>query len=118
MKKFVVLVVLAISAATMMFFFDPLNRLLVFNPIGTVSSSGYVLVDEGDSLSSAREKLISLGFSEVGEPPSIRCANHINDSATEVVMFRDLSWRRGIFCVFVSDGQVIDLSWWFDPTAP
>ncbi|WP_292983992.1 MULTISPECIES: hypothetical protein [unclassified Oceanicaulis] len=118
MKKVMVLVVLMIAATMIWFLSDPINRLLVFDPIGTASSSGYVLVNEGESLYSARNKLTELGLIEVGETTSERCANHINESANEVVMFRDLSWRRGVFCVFARDDQVMDLSWWFDPIAP
>lgn len=118
MKKVFFLSSIVIVVVLAIFFSNPLNRIVVFDPINTAEVSGYVLIAEEDSLASSRTKLAELGLTEIGEPPTARCANHFNEAATDVILFRDLTWRRGVFCVFIQGDRIIDLSWWFDPTAP
>lgn len=117
MTKLIFLVVLS-AFALVLFFSNPLNRVVVFTPIGDATSLRYIFLSEGESLTSARAKLIDLGLTEIGDPPTLRCGNHTNEAADKVILFRDESWRRGVFCVFLRNDEVIDVSWWFDPMAP
>lgn len=97
---------------------DPLNRLFILSRTGETSPGNFPIGALETDLEMARSTLESYGLAYGREVATGRCANVEVGTGQRAHLFHDRSWRRGVFCLFEDDGDVIRVAWWMSPGAP
>jgi hypothetical protein len=109
----VVTVLLLLFSVTL---FDDINRAALIDYTGQKSSGSFAGIAIGDPQSSARETLLQRGMTIVHYQDDGSCP--IEGQFDDILVFVDLSWRKGNVCIGISQGAVKSIAWRYNFLQP
>lgn len=91
--------------------FAEFNRAGLFGSNGRISTGSKFGIKIGQDTGFAIREMESLKFAEAAPTSEHRCHGYVYDRDRSIMLWRDMSWRKGVICIISFEDRVEFVSW-------
>jgi hypothetical protein len=91
--------------------FAEFNRTGLFGSRGRISSGSKFGIKIGQDTGVAIREMKSLKFEEAESTSEHHCHSYVYDLDRKIMLWRDVSWRKGVICIISFEDRVEFVSW-------